>query len=196
MKDIVQNNRPVIFKSLKFIQKKVRLENPRDGRAWWAAICGVTGSRTWLKRLSSSSREVSWIEMVQKSIQYFIYIYIYWMKVFDFIVLYSISKVSHKWFKNNLIVTFFPPLSLYCLSPLATTSSFFEFVSFLFYSLVCCIFQILHISVITQYLSFSVWLISLSTMSSISTHVATNSKMASFLWLGNITLYVCISIGL
>ena len=33
------------------------LENPRDGRAWWAAIYGVAQSRTRLKRLSSSSRE-------------------------------------------------------------------------------------------------------------------------------------------
>ena len=31
------------------------LENPRDGEAWWAAVYGVTESRTWLKRLSSSS---------------------------------------------------------------------------------------------------------------------------------------------
>ena len=31
------------------------LENPRDGGAWWAAICGVTQSWTRLKRLSSSS---------------------------------------------------------------------------------------------------------------------------------------------
>ena len=31
------------------------LENPRDSRAWWAAICGVAQSWTWLKRLSSSS---------------------------------------------------------------------------------------------------------------------------------------------
>ena len=31
------------------------LENPRDGGAWWAAICGVAQSRTRLKRLSSSS---------------------------------------------------------------------------------------------------------------------------------------------
>ena len=31
------------------------LENPRDGRAWWAAIYGVAQSQTWLKRLSSSS---------------------------------------------------------------------------------------------------------------------------------------------
>ena len=31
------------------------LGNPRDGGAWWAAICGVTQSRTRLKGLSSSS---------------------------------------------------------------------------------------------------------------------------------------------
>ena len=31
------------------------LENPRDGGAWWAAVYGVAQSRTWLKRLSSSS---------------------------------------------------------------------------------------------------------------------------------------------
>ena len=30
------------------------LENPRDRGAWWAAVYGVTQSRTWLKRLSSS----------------------------------------------------------------------------------------------------------------------------------------------
>ena len=32
------------------------LENPRDGRAWWAAVYGVTQSRTRLKRLSSISQ--------------------------------------------------------------------------------------------------------------------------------------------
>ena len=32
------------------------LENPRDGEAWRAAVCGVAQSRTWLKRLSSSSK--------------------------------------------------------------------------------------------------------------------------------------------
>ena len=31
------------------------LENPRDERAWWAAVFGVAQSRTRLKRLSSSS---------------------------------------------------------------------------------------------------------------------------------------------
>ena len=31
------------------------LENPRDGGAWWAAVYGVSQSRTRLKRLSRSS---------------------------------------------------------------------------------------------------------------------------------------------
>ena len=30
-------------------------ENPEDGGAWWAAVCGVAQSRTRLTRLSSSS---------------------------------------------------------------------------------------------------------------------------------------------
>ena len=33
-----------------------RLENPRDGGAWWAAVSGVPQSWTWLKGLSSSSK--------------------------------------------------------------------------------------------------------------------------------------------
>ena len=32
------------------------LENPRDGGAWWAAVCGAAQSRTRLKWLSSGSR--------------------------------------------------------------------------------------------------------------------------------------------
>ena len=36
------------------------LENPRDRGAWWAAVYGVTQSRTRLKRLSSSSSSSSW----------------------------------------------------------------------------------------------------------------------------------------
>ena len=31
------------------------LENPRDGRTWWAAVYGITQSQTQLKRPSSSS---------------------------------------------------------------------------------------------------------------------------------------------
>ena len=36
------------------------LENPRDGGAWWAAVYGVTQSRTRLKRLSRSSSRGTW----------------------------------------------------------------------------------------------------------------------------------------
>ena len=39
------------------------LENPRDGGAWWAAIYGVTQSRTRLKWLSSSSRNLRWFRL-------------------------------------------------------------------------------------------------------------------------------------
>ena len=35
------------------------LENPRDGRAWWAAVYGVIQSQTRLKQLSSSSSSSS-----------------------------------------------------------------------------------------------------------------------------------------
>ena len=35
------------------------LENPREGRAWWAAVYGVAQSRTRLKWLSSSSSSSS-----------------------------------------------------------------------------------------------------------------------------------------
>ena len=37
------------------------LENPRDGGAWWAAVCGVAQSRTRLKRLSSSSSRLKFL---------------------------------------------------------------------------------------------------------------------------------------
>ena len=36
------------------------LENPRDGGAWWAAVYGVAQSQTRLKRLSSSSSNISY----------------------------------------------------------------------------------------------------------------------------------------
>ena len=34
------------------------LENPRDGGAWLAAVCGVAQSWTWLKWFSSSSKDL------------------------------------------------------------------------------------------------------------------------------------------
>ena len=38
------------------------LENPMDGGAWWAAVHGVTKSRTRLKQLSSSSLRASLLD--------------------------------------------------------------------------------------------------------------------------------------
>ena len=45
------------------------LENPRDGGAWWAAICGVAQSRTRLKRLSSSSSNPAHMKVKRHSIR-------------------------------------------------------------------------------------------------------------------------------
>ena len=45
------------------------------------------------------------------------------------------------------------------------------------------LFQILHISTITQYLSFSVWLIPCSIMPCRFIHVVINPKISFFLWL-------------
>ena len=40
------------------------LENPRDRGAWGAAVYGVAQNRTWLKRLSSSSRTLLLLDKV------------------------------------------------------------------------------------------------------------------------------------
>ena len=43
------------------------LENPRDNRAWWAAVYGVAQSWTRLKRLSSSSNnQLTYIKRIVK----------------------------------------------------------------------------------------------------------------------------------
>ena len=50
------------------------LENPRDRGAWWAAVYGVTQSRTRLKRLSSSSSSmmiVSHLSISENVIRHF-----------------------------------------------------------------------------------------------------------------------------
>ena len=50
------------------------LENPRDGGAWWAAICGVAWSQTRLKQHSSSNS--SSMRLKGKNIYKIIYKYI------------------------------------------------------------------------------------------------------------------------
>ena len=50
------------------------LENPRDGEAWWAAIYGVSQSRTRLKWLSSSrrNRQCYWLTVTVKEKIHFV----------------------------------------------------------------------------------------------------------------------------
>ena len=43
------------------------LENPRNSRAWWAAVYGVAQSWTRLMRLSSSSNSTEWQRTAQNS---------------------------------------------------------------------------------------------------------------------------------
>ena len=45
------------------------LESPRDGGAWWAAVCGVAQSRARLERLSSSSRFTRWFSVTTGSVE-------------------------------------------------------------------------------------------------------------------------------
>ena len=51
------------------------LENPRDGRACWAAVYGVAQSRTRLKQLSSSSRNQPRCPSADECIRKLWYIY-------------------------------------------------------------------------------------------------------------------------
>ena len=71
------------------------LENPRDRGAQWAAICGVTQSRTQLKRLGNSSRRINYMYKNSSGVllgnklnilQYFVYsgLPVSFIRVFQF----------------------------------------------------------------------------------------------------------------
>ena len=70
------------------------LENPRDGGAWWAALYGVSQSRTRLKRLSSSSSSNSVLFSVVYFLFYFSRIYLthfqYWILAVKITGVYSV----------------------------------------------------------------------------------------------------------
>ena len=63
------------------------LENPRDGGAWWAAVCGVAQSWTRLKRLSSSSSIQDYCYHLSK---FHIYALVYCIGVFPSGLLHSV----------------------------------------------------------------------------------------------------------
>ena len=52
------------------------LENPRDGGAWWAAVYGVTQSRTRLKWLSSCNRRGEKMQCIHKGVIWMLFVVI------------------------------------------------------------------------------------------------------------------------
>ena len=70
------------------------LENPRDGRAWWAALYGVAQSRTRLKWLSSSTVELQFcvsFNLTAKWSSYIYVLYAFFFRLFSIIGYYRES---------------------------------------------------------------------------------------------------------
>ena len=93
---------------------------------------------------------------------------------------YSVPCIRSGKELDNYPHSFFPP-------PQATTNLFSLWVWF-FLLLLSMFFKVPHISEIMQYLSFSLWFISLSKIPSRSSHSVSNGKIAFFLWQHNILL--------
>ena len=70
------------------------LENPRDGGAWWAAICGVAQSQTRLKRLSSSSKITTYLERFNFMPAFSLCSFPLVKKLFSYSTLFAIRAVS------------------------------------------------------------------------------------------------------
>ena len=121
------------------------------------------------------------------------------------------TKILHNYWLYSHTVHFIPVTHLFCnwkFVPLNLThlllssphpSSKHLFVLCIYNSFfvllclfICSVFYIPHICEIIQYLSFSVWLISLSIISSRSIHVVEVARLHSLLWLSNIPLYIYI----
>ena len=91
------------------------VENPRDRRAWWAAVYGVAQSRIRLKRLSSSRSllNISYIFSILVSSLFicnFILFSRFWI-IFTVIILNSFSgrlpiSSSFVWFGGHLLCSF------------------------------------------------------------------------------------------
>ena len=83
------------------------LENPRDGEAWWAAIYGVTQSRTQLKRLSSISSSSSDVKHFLTCLpaictSSFVKCWLCFLSWVTFFLLFSRKKVLY--FANNIFL--------------------------------------------------------------------------------------------
>jgi len=87
------------------------LENPRDGGAWWAAVYGVTQSRTRMKRLSSSS-----------NVMFDIHIYCEMIVTLQSVNTAITSYRYHVWGKNTLR-SILNKLQIYHTTPLTTVTT-------------------------------------------------------------------------
>ena len=81
-------------------------ENPRDGGAWWAIVSGVAQSRTWLKRLGSSSSYLLWISLllfylreISLSLSFFFFFFLWQHSVKK-----AADTVEHAWLPTNVSV--------------------------------------------------------------------------------------------
>ena len=81
------------------------LENPRDGRAWWAAVSGVAQSRTRLKRLSSSNLHKRWRRACQPT-QIFLLGESSWTEEPGRLQSLALQRVGHDWTTSFLLFTF------------------------------------------------------------------------------------------
>src|SRR5574337_810958 len=72
------------------------LENSRDGGAWWAAVYGITQSRT-LKQLSSSSSSIPFKNLTNLYLHFFSPVVIYFT---------SILKINSKYISITLFLSF------------------------------------------------------------------------------------------
>ena len=82
------------------------LENPKDGGAWWAAVYGVTLSRTQLKRLSSSSSLIS-MYLGVFLLGFILYGTLHFLDLIDYF-LFRVGEIfNYNLFKNVLILFLF-----------------------------------------------------------------------------------------
>ena len=96
------------------------LENPRDRGAWWAAIYGVSKSRTWLKWLSSSSSiwllshcqlfATPWTAVIQASLPFTISQSLFKLMSIELVMLFNHLILCHP---LSLLPPIFPSIRVF-----------------------------------------------------------------------------------
>ena len=117
------------------------LENPRDGGAWWGAVCGVTQSRTWLKRLSSSSSHIKkphkkWVKLIYNSNKFYSAQHI--SKVLSFQHKINVKKLLMRYFTFLFLISLQNPvymlhlqhISIWMLSITGIPDLYSDFIKF------------------------------------------------------------------